>query len=46
MAYDASHVGIGGVLIQEDHLIAFYSEKHNDTRRRYLIYDMEFYVLI
>jgi hypothetical protein len=36
----------GGVLSQEGHPIDFYSEKLNDTRRRYSTYDMEFYALI
>jgi hypothetical protein len=39
-------VGIVGVLSQEGHPIAFYSEKLNDTRRQYSVYDMEFDALI
>ncbi|KAF5448338.1 hypothetical protein F2P56_028883 [Juglans regia] len=42
----ASHVGVGGVLSQEGHLIAFYSEKLNEAHQRYSAYDMEFYALI
>ncbi|RVW62160.1 Retrovirus-related Pol polyprotein from transposon 17.6 [Vitis vinifera] len=45
IACDASHVRVGGVLSQEEHSIAFYSEKLNEARRRYSTYDMEFYAL-
>ena len=43
---DTSGVGIGGILRQEGHPIAYFSEKLCDVRMRYSTYDKEFYVVV
>ena len=36
---DALGIGIGGILSQERHLIAYFSEKLNDAKQKYSTYD-------
>lgn len=46
MDCDASGCAIGVVLSQEGKPIAYFSEKLNDAKRIYFIYDHEFYAIV
>ena len=43
---DASGTAIEVVLSQEGRLVAYYSEKLNDAKRKYYVYDQEFYAIV
>jgi len=43
---DAWRVGIGGVLSQERNLVAYFSEKLNEAKQKYSIYDKKIYVVV
>ena len=43
---DASGSAIGVVFNQDGKSITFFSEKLNDTKRKYSMYDQEFYAIV
>ena len=44
--YDASESAIGVVMSQKGKPIAYFSEKWNDVKKKYHVYDQEFYVIV
>ena len=44
--YDASDTTIGALMSQEGRLVAYFSEKLNNAKIKYSIYDKEFYAIV
>jgi len=44
--YDASGIGIGGVLMQQGKLVAYFSEKLGGAQLNYSVCDKELYPLV
>ena len=43
---DARGIAIGAIMSQEGRPVAYFSEKLNDEKRKYFVYDKEFYAIV
>ena len=44
--FDACSLAIGAILSQEGRTVAYFSEKLNDAKRKYYVYDQVFYAIV